>query len=632
MSSEVAVAGGERETSRFRVSRRVLIASLLLVAFAAIPPLLAESGILLGGVKGSARALDLGFAVCYAMMALSLNVLLGYAGQISLGHGAFLGVGAFTSGLLTGQGPEVAFLVGILAAAVVGALFAVIFGLPALRLKGIGLAIATISFAYLMEQSVFPRLTGFSAGVELPRPMAGTFVFTENAHYLSILLIFLLGFWLFDQNLLRTKVGRAFQAIRSDERTAQAFGVTVGGYKLLAFVVSGALAAIAGALYGHLVLFVDSEVFAYDAQKNFSLLMVVIVVVGGLGSRVGVAVAGIFYAYIPLLLKPLLEWQLLIGAGLLIYTVARHPGGLAQAFREPRERREEKRARAGRDEEEVAKPDLPSFPRPKVTRQGSSLAPHATLLVVEDVSVRFGGLQALDAASLAVPKGSIVGLIGPNGAGKTTLFNVISGFIRPDEGSVRYAGTEILGYGPHERVHLGISRTFQQIGLVKDLSVRENFLLAQHVVANYGVSRALTYTPGTSAVERELGDRAMEGIRALGFERYADAPVRTLSHGQQRLVELGCALVTGPELLLLDEPSAGLSPAATESLAERLRQIRDEMGLTVLLIEHHIPLVLDVCDEIYVLNFGKLLATGTTEEIAKHPEVVGAYFGEAVPV
>jgi branched-chain amino acid transport system permease protein len=631
VSAEASVTGGEIATRRFPLSRRAVIVSLLLVAFAAIPPLLAESGILLGGVKGSSRALDLGFAVCYAMMALSLNVLLGYAGQISLGHGAFLGVGAFTSGLLTGQGPEVAFLVGIIAAAVVGALFAVIFGLPALRLKGIGLAIATISFAYLMEQSVFPRLTGFSAGVELPRPMAGTFVFTNNAHYLSILLIFLLGFWLFDQNLLRTKVGRAFQAIRSDERTAQAFGVSAGGYKLLAFVVSGALAAIAGALYGHLIQFVNSELFAYNAAKNFSLLMVVIVVIGGLGSRVGVAVAGILYAYIPLLLSGLIEWQLLIGAALLIYAMARHPGGFAQAFREPRERREEKRARAARDDEEVAKPHLPSFPRPKAARQGSNLAKGATLLAVEDVSVSFGGVQALDGASLAVPKGSIVGLIGPNGAGKTTLFNVISGFIRPNEGSVRYAGTEILGYRPHERVHLGIGRTFQLIGLAKDLSVRDNFLLAQHGVAEYGVARALAYTPGAASVERELRDRAMEGIRALGFERYADTEVRKLSHGQQRLVELGCALVTGPELLLLDEPSAGLSPAATESLAERLRQIRDEMGLTVLLIEHHIPLVLDVCDEIYVLNFGQLLAAGSTEEIARHPEVVGAYFGEAVP-
>jgi branched-chain amino acid transport system ATP-binding protein len=237
----------------------------------------------------------------------------------------------------------------------------------------------------------------------------------------------------------------------------------------------------------------------------------------------------------------------------------------------------------------------------------------------------------MDGVSLVVPKGRIVGLIGPNGAGKTTFFNSVSGLVRPDAGSVRFLGQDITHTAPHERVGLGIGRTFQLIGLAKDLTVRENFLLAQHLLAGYSVPSALLALPRAARIEREMDERATQAIEALGFERYRDTPVASLSHGQQRIVELGCALVTAPDLLLLDEPSAGMAPAAAESLAERLRDLRDGLGRTVLLIEHNIPLVLDVCDEITVLNFGQVLASGTTSDIARDPLVLGAYFGETVP-
>jgi branched-chain amino acid transport system ATP-binding protein len=175
-----------------------------------------------------------------------------------------------------------------------------------------------------------------------------------------------------------------------------------------------------------------------------------------------------------------------------------------------------------------------------------------------------------------------------------------------------------------------MGRTFQNIGLAGSLSVTENLLLAQHSVAAYDSGSALAYLPRAARSERELRDRAAQAVEALGFERYADTPAGNLSHGQQRLVELACSLLTAPELLLLDEPSAGMAPAAAENLADRLKDLRDELGRTVLLIEHHIPLVLDVCDYIYVLNFGQVLASGTTDDIASQPEVIAAYFGEQV--
>jgi branched-chain amino acid transport system ATP-binding protein len=243
--------------------------------------------------------------------------------------------------------------------------------------------------------------------------------------------------------------------------------------------------------------------------------------------------------------------------------------------------------------------------------------------------VRFGGLQAVYEAGLSVPRGRIVGLIGPNGAGKTTMFNAISGLLRPDAGHVELLGRDVSDLPAHARARLGLGRSFQLIGLAKALSVTENLLLAQHVVARYGVASALTAVGASPRVERELRQRAADAIAALGFEQYADTPVQRLSHGQQRIVELGCVLVTAPELVMLDEPSAGMSPGAAENLAVRLRDIRDELGRTVLLIEHNIPLVLDVCDELYVLDAGQMLASGDPDEVIGRPEVVEAYLGRA---
>ncbi|MGH2806084.1 MAG: ABC transporter permease subunit [Actinomycetota bacterium] len=630
MSLREELRGWPYETAgiNFRLTRRKVFGTALLIAALVGPPMLSRGGVLTSDV-----ALMLGGGICFALMAMSLNVLLGYAGQISLGHGAFLGVGAFASGLITIK-LYAPFMIGLVGAALAGALFALVLGFPALRLRGLYLAITTIAFAFMMEESWFRwgPLTGGSAGLELPRPRAGTFVFAEHADYLALLLVVLVGFWLFDQNITKTKVGRAFNAIRWDERVAQGFGVPVAGYKILAFVLSGALAAVSGALYGHLIGFINSESFAYKAQPNFSLLLVIIIVIGGLGSRPGVVIAAIFYALIPRLLEFLQGWEMIVGAVALIDVMARHPGGIAGAVRHGREKRGEKKARAALDtlDEEEELPRLPRLPRPAGLPDRPEVLKGSPLLTVEGISVTFGGLKAVDDASLTVRTGQIVGLIGPNGAGKTTLFNAISGFVTPKAGSAKFLGTELMTLAPHARARLGIGRTFQQIGLTKDLSVFENFLLAQHVAADYPIAKGLVYTPDAAGIERSMRKRATSAIEALGFERFTNTPVKNVSHGQQRLVELGCVLVTAPELLLLDEPSAGMSPAAVENLGERLREIRDYLGRTVLLIEHHIPLVLDVCDYIYVLNFGQVLAHGTTEEIAQRPEVIGAYFGESV--
>jgi len=595
---------------------------LVTVAFVVLPPLTHHAMPRL--LKGS-DSLVIAQGVAMAAAALSLNLLLGYTGQISLGHAGLLGVGAFTSGILTGH-HGLPMWVGMPAGAAVAAGVAFILGIPSLRLRGLYLAMATLAFGYAMEQSVFrfPVLTGGSAGVPLPRRTIGHHLLLDNAQFLALSLLVLLGLWLLDVNVCRTKVGRAFQAIRQDEAVAQAFGVDVTRYKLLAFTLSGAFAGLAGALYGHGIGFVNSETFGFQ----LSLVLVIIVVVGGAGTRGAVVAAALFFELFPLFIKALHGWDAIVGAMVLMFTIARHPGGLAGMARERAEHRRAREARrraeaAGEEIEDAGK--LPSFAIPTQPPRAKGV-----LLETSGLSVRFGGLQALDGASIRVPSGGIVGLIGPNGAGKSTLFNAVSGHVRASAGTVQFLGEDVSALPAHERARRGLARSFQLIGLAKELSVRENFLLAQHQLAPYSAGAALGYTPSVARVEASLDERAREAIAALGFERFTDTPVRNLSHGQQRIVEIGCLLATGPELLMLDEPSAGMSPAAAESLAERLRDLPDKLGRTVLLIEHNLPLVLGVCDYLYVLHLGSVLAEGKPDAVVRDDAVVRAYLGEAV--
>ena len=602
---------------------------LQLVGLAALVALAPVLGRAAPGVLDPYRALVLCFGVVYVLAALPLNLLMGYAGQISLGHVAFLGIGAFTSGIIAGR-LGMPFLLGVVIAAAVGALAALVIGLPALRIRGLYLALVTLGFGLAMSSMVFRlrAVTRGYAGLSVPRPQAGTFVFSRNVDLLAILLVMLAIVWVLDRNVMRTKVGRAFLALRQDEEVAAALGVDVARYKLYAFVLYGALSAVAGTALGHVTGFAQQETFTFD----LSLLFVALVVVGGLGARGGVALAAFFFGAAPRYFSFLHGWDLVAAPLLVMIAIVRHPGGMAQSMHEVAElfkgkRRVRADAPAG-DEQEQATVVGASLVLPRPARTVVPLS--RTPLEVLDVGVRFGGLTAVDGVSFSVEAGTITGLIGPNGAGKTTLFNAVSGFVRPTRGRILLAGRDVTREPAHRRAALGLGRTFQQIGLVKDITVGENLLLAQHRLAEYGALGALGYLPAVARGERELRARVREALAALDFERFADAPLAELSHGQQRIVELAAALLTAPGVLLLDEPSAGMSPAAAEALAERLIQVRDELGQTILLIEHHLPLVLATCSTVHVMDAGRLLSSGTPEEIRRDPAVVAAYLGERV--
>jgi branched-chain amino acid transport system ATP-binding protein len=251
-----------------------------------------------------------------------------------------------------------------------------------------------------------------------------------------------------------------------------------------------------------------------------------------------------------------------------------------------------------------------------------------SVLEVRDLTIRFGGLTAVDGLSLAIDQWEIVGLMGPNGAGKTTAFNCITGFYKPDRGHVLFHDRDVTSLPPHRKAALGMGRTFQNVGMVKSETALENLLVAQHIRAGYAAALGIVGASSARAREKELVAHAEEILELLGLSDIRDRRIGGLPYGTLKLLELGCVLATDPELLLLDEPSSGMGPEESEELGARLLDLRRELGLTILLIEHHVPLVTAVCDYVYVLNFGRLLAEGEPERIRSHPEVISAYLGD----
>jgi branched-chain amino acid transport system ATP-binding protein len=244
------------------------------------------------------------------------------------------------------------------------------------------------------------------------------------------------------------------------------------------------------------------------------------------------------------------------------------------------------------------------------------------------LSIRFGGLAALTDVDVRVGEYEIVGLIGPNGAGKTTFFNCVTGIHRPQGGRIRFRGREISDLPPHRRAALGIGRTFQNVGLVQTATVLDNVLTAQHAVVPYGAVPGMVGTPASILGERRLRRRAEELLDILGLGALRDSPVRGLPYGTLKRVEIAAALGTDPDLLLLDEPSSGMGPEEAHRLGDELLALREEFDVTILMIEHHVPLVARVCDYVYVLNFGQLLTEGRPAEVQAHPQVISAYLGE----
>lgn len=562
--------------------------------------------------------------IIQVIAALSLNVLMGYGGQISLGQAAFVGVGAFAAAQYHDW--SMPFVLIIPAVVATTALAATIVGLPSLRIRGLQLAVTTLAFGVVAERLLFTRpwAASSSTGAAAPRPE----LLKSDVAFLALTAAALMIVCFADLSLRRSRIGRALFAIRDREDTAAARGVPVARTKLLAYAISGAYAGLAGALYAFLLERITPGPFSVWASLGY----VAIVVIGGQASFGGVAVAAVAFTALPELLRPATTWAPLSGAIALTLIPVLRPEGLGWLL--------DRRARIRllfpdaapthqlESGDRVLHSAIETLRPPR--RRLRLAVPVRDLLVVDDLRVSFGGNAVLTGVSFVVHRGERLGLIGPNGAGKTTIFGCLSGFVTPTSGTLRYRGLDLRTLPPEDRPALGIVRTFQHVGLSPTQTVWDNVVGCQHNLTGYGLAAALVRTTTVRQAERLLAERAEAALTLTGLVDLAGQRVMDLPHGQQRLAEVAAAAAAGPELLMLDEPAAGMSPGEADALVGILDELGTGLQLTLLVIDHHVPFVTALCDRVIVLADGHVISSGSPDEVTSDPRVMEVYLGTAV--
>jgi ABC-type branched-subunit amino acid transport system ATPase component/ABC-type branched-subunit amino acid transport system permease subunit len=565
--------------------------------------------------------------------ALALDLLVARTGELSLAHAAFFGIGAFTAINVGSRGAP--WLVAVALAVVVTAAVATVVGLPSLRIRGLQVAIATLVFQGFAEVYLFTRDDVTAAGRTFSRP---AFLDGDLALYLLALAALAVTL-LLRRRIAVTRAGRSFVAVRDIKDRAVAFGVEPGRTKLLAYAISGGVAGLAGAVLA-------LKAGSISAKDPFllleSLLLVAIVVVGGAGSAAGILTAAVLVKGFPQFADTVPFTDLradrivpIVSAGLLVVVIVAAPQGIGGAYRaagrlldrwlDPRRRVRPETGPQVVDAPAVVQraAELRDVPRPLSLR-----IPVAALLEARDVRVHYGGVAALDSLSLEVRRGEIVGLIGANGAGKSTFFNAVSG-LAPVQGSIRFRGRELVRRRPSDRARLGVVRTFQDLGLVPAEPVRENVLLAQTWLAGYPAAAGIVGLAASVPTERELRHRAGLALEVFGLEHLQDERLGDLPYGTMRIVEIAAAVASGPDLLMLDEATAGLGPEESHALGDRFLALRAELGLTLVVVEHHVPLIARVCDYAYCLESGSLIAEGPPAEVTRDPLVIASFMGRA---
>jgi branched-chain amino acid transport system permease protein len=547
----------------------------------------------------------------FTILALSLNLLLGYTGQLSLGHAAFFGIGAYTSALLALK-LGWPFWLGLPSAAALAGLAGWAIGRLALKVRGAYFVLVTISFAGVISLvSVnWMELTNGPLGLPgVPAPeLAGLSIRTKSAYYYLVLAA-AAGSYLLCHRLVHSRLGRAFLALRENESLAESVGVDPTRTLVVAAVVSAAMAGVAGSLYAHYVRFVSPEVFLF----SYTVTMVIMVVAGGKGTLAGPVVGALLFTILPEALREVMawQWQMLAYGVLLVLLVFFLPRGIV--------------AHVGRGLAATlgGLPPGEGWHRQRRRPNGDPWAPS---LVVEDLAVEFGGVVALTGVSFTVRPGTITSLIGPNGAGKTTAFNAITGYLRPRRGRVTFGDESLTGRRPCDIARRGVVRTFQKTSVFPTLSVLDNVLIGLHLRGGAGLPSILAGGRLVRAEEARLRGEAEAIIAFVGLERRRADAASSLPYGEQRLVELAVALAAHPHVLLLDEPAAGMTGAEKERLIELIRRAR-EQDVTVFLVEHDMRLVMGVSDTVIVLNHGRVIAEGPPATIQAHPDVIRAYLG-----
>ena len=582
-----------------------------------------------------------------AIGATGWNIMGGYAGYISLGNSAFVGLGAYTTGILAAKDNVSPFL-GCLAGGLVCAVAAAVLSLVTRRTRGMYFIIVTFAALQLLGivATIWSGLTGGSQGLALPIP---TWSLTyQNWPFYYPLLALLVVAVAVSAWVRRSKLGLGLFAIQDDEGKAAGLGLATSAYKLIAFVLGGTFLGVAGGIYAYYVTFLNVSA-VFDIVT--SMLIVLAALLGGRGTLWG-PVLGAF------IIEPLANLtstslggadagaiRLLLFGGLLGIVVLFLPRGLlptVSAWKDQKQSQDQKPD----DPERVRLPLVGSIPpegdqpgdgqdpaHGRKTVTGSPTGGHAapvsvhagtsdgTVLAVRGLARSFGGLRAVDDVDLDLTQASVTGLLGPNGSGKTTLFNLIDGTVRPSSGQLTLAGRRVDRKGRQARAHAGLARTYQLPRLFPSLTVTENVVLAER-----RLSLARLFLPRVTAAERA---RALAVLADLGLAQYADTSPAALSYGQRKLIELAQVLWLDPALVLLDEPAAGISPALSQRLAGIIRQLRAE-GVGVLLVEHDVAFLASLSDRVYVMANGKIIACGTVAEVSADQAVVDAYLGDQV--
>ncbi|WP_185995287.1 branched-chain amino acid ABC transporter permease/ATP-binding protein [Nocardioides campestrisoli] len=589
---------------------------------------------LVGGAVGLAYVVSNSTAsamtnvVGFALVGLSVGLLTGVSGQLSLGQFAYAGIGAAVS--VHAVENTGSFVLGLAAGIAAAAAASALVGIPAMRLQGLALAVSTLALA-LATTSWLLRLDSFLGfGVQPAKPTVFGYALTMGVdYYLFALLMLVVATWLVG-NVRHSGFGRTLQAIRDNEDAARAFTVGARMRKMQVFAVSGAVAGLGGAVIGH----GQTQLTVNSFPASASIDVVAIAVVGGLVLTGGPILGAIILIGIPSMFTLGLAGSAALSIGWLLVVVLL-PDGLGGLIARARDwwadgvaRRagiDVRHARHGSDDKPVS--PLSSTLRLEGLRHEGRHEPEPDglpVLSVDGVSRRFGGVVAVDGVSLDAVQGEIVGIIGPNGAGKTTLFEIIAGFTAPDGGQVGYAGRDVTGRTPEQRARLGLVRSFQDAALFGTLTVQETLMLAQERLEP---SRLWTAMMGAREAEQRKEEKAAELLERMALTPFARRQISELSTGTRRVVELASLLALEPRVLLLDEPSAGIAQSESESLGELLHGIRRELGTTMIVIEHDLPLLSHLCDRMVAMNLGRVVAVGTPDEVREHPEVVRSYLG-----
>ena len=586
-------------------------------------------------------------ACVYVILLAGLDLVVGYSGDVSVGHAGLFAVGAYTSAILVSK-LHWPWLATVPAAMALTAVFGLALGVPALRLSGPYLAVATIAFGIIVQTIINEsvELTNGTQGIrDIPRlRFAGLNLDGNNFYYLAypVMLLALLG----KHRLVTSYWGRAFEALKENGLAAECSGISRYRFKLAAFVLSAVLAGLAGALFIHITRYCGPETFTL----TLSILFLIMLIFGGTRSIAGNILGALVAVYLPdfLLHAPEVRlgpdtvvqfaaYQQLFFGVLLLFTLFFLPGGVVGLFRGAARRFLPAGLRPGRpgDTHGPESPDAARraaaplgvqalYLRP-LPAAGDATAP--PMLATEALTIRFGGLTAVNKLELDVRPGEVHALIGPNGSGKSTTVNLLSGVYRPTSGRILFAGQPTAGLVPDRISRAGIARTFQNVALFGDMTVLDNVVVGlHHTFQKVGLLGVLLATPRARREERAARARAQLLLDFVGLGDLAAERARNLPYGRQRLLEIARALAQDPALILLDEPAAGLTSGEIEDVDAIIRRIK-AAGLSILLIEHHMDLVMNVSDRITVLDFGQKIAAGPPAQIQRDARVISAYLG-----